>query len=200
MQEYWNQRYKDNEIVYGYEPNEFLKEFIDKNKPGTILFPAEGEGRNSIYAAQKGWTATAFDFSEVAKEKALQMAAQKNLTINYTIDGLDTYQAPEQFNAIALIYVHMPPALRTAVHNKMIQALKPGGYLVLEAFSKSQLGKQSGGPTDINLLFDTDTLSSDFATLDIIQLESIETTLKEGPYHEGPASIVRLLAMKKPTN
>lgn len=198
MQDFWNQRYKDNEIVYGYAPNEFLKEFIDKNKPGTILFPAEGEGRNSIYAAFKGWNVSAFDFSTVAQEKALKLAAEKGVTINYTIDGLDTYKAPEKFDAIALIYAHMPPVLREAFHKKMIEALKPGGFIVLEAFSTSQLGKQSGGPTDINLLFDTNLLKKDFEGIEIIQLDAVDTILKEGPYHEGPASIVRLILHKLP--
>jgi hypothetical protein len=92
----------------------------------------------------------------------------------------------------------MPPTLREAFHKKMIEALKPGGFIVLEAFSTSQLGKQSGGPTDINLLFDTNLLKKDFEGLEIIQLDAVDTILKEGPYHEGPASIVRLILQKLP--
>lgn len=148
MQDFWNQRYKDNEIVYGYAPNEFLKEFIDNNKPGSMLLPAEGEGRNGIYAAAKGWYVTAFDFSEVAKEKALQLALQKGVQLNYLISTLEDYAATvnnenasvvknensslDKFDAVGLIYVHMPPPLRASFHKKMIDVIKPNGFIVLE--------------------------------------------------------------------
>ena len=50
----WNDRYKEKEFAYGTKPNEFLKEQIQKLKIGTILFGAEGEGRNAVYTAKKG--------------------------------------------------------------------------------------------------------------------------------------------------
>lgn len=53
MQEFWNRRYAENEMVYGYKPNTFLKLFIDLYTSGTLLLPAEGEGRNAVYAAEK---------------------------------------------------------------------------------------------------------------------------------------------------
>lgn len=52
--EFWNERYSANETVYGDKPNKFFKQFIDTHKPGKILLPAEGEGRNALYAASKG--------------------------------------------------------------------------------------------------------------------------------------------------
>jgi hypothetical protein len=73
----WNERYGADEYVYGKEPNGFLKEFIDNHPPGKILLPAEGEGRNAVYAASKGWEVTAFDFSEEGKKKALKLALKK---------------------------------------------------------------------------------------------------------------------------
>lgn len=70
--EFWDQRYRENASVYGLEPNPFFKAFIDKHKSGRLLLPAEGEGRNAIYAAAKGWQVDAFDFSEVSRDKALR--------------------------------------------------------------------------------------------------------------------------------
>ena len=75
MQEFWNKRYAENEMVFGYKPNQFFKLFIDLHISGTLLLPAEGEGRNAVYAAEKGWQVDAFDFSATAKEKALKYAA-----------------------------------------------------------------------------------------------------------------------------
>ena len=61
MNEFWNQRYAEKEWVYGQNPNLYFKKFIDSTKPGTLLLPADGEGRNSVYAATKGWEVDAFD-------------------------------------------------------------------------------------------------------------------------------------------
>ena len=77
MKEMWNQRYAEHELVYGEAPNTFLKAFIDREEPGSILLPAEGEGRNAVYAASMGWEVFAMDFSTVAQEKALRRARQR---------------------------------------------------------------------------------------------------------------------------
>lgn len=79
--EFWNKRYETNDTVYGIEPNEYFKSFIDSHKPGSILLPAEGEGRNAIYAAKRGWKVDAFDFSAVAQQKALLRAKQEKVHI-----------------------------------------------------------------------------------------------------------------------
>lgn len=61
MKEFWNQRFSQDEYVYGTEPNEYLKEKLSLLLGGDILLPAEGEGRNAVFAAKTGWKVTAFD-------------------------------------------------------------------------------------------------------------------------------------------
>ncbi len=53
--EFWDIRYSDSEYAYGTEPNVYFKSFIDTHSSGKILLPGEGEGRNAVYAAVKGW-------------------------------------------------------------------------------------------------------------------------------------------------
>ena len=77
MKAFWNENYGNKEYIYGTKPNVFFKEQLDKLKPGKILLPAEGEGRNAVYAASKGWSVTAFDISEIVHKKALQLAKEK---------------------------------------------------------------------------------------------------------------------------
>ena len=136
--EFWNNRYETNETVYGHEPNQFFKFFIDAHKPGTILLPAEGEGRNAIYAALKGWKVDAFDFSKVAQEKALKRAKEMKVKINYTVLEIENYKASKQYDAVALIYVHLEPELRKIFHNEIAKSLSSEDYLVFEAFTKEQ--------------------------------------------------------------
>ena len=47
MKDAWNERYAPEEYIFGELPNEFLKENLPKVM-GSILFPAEGEGRNAL--------------------------------------------------------------------------------------------------------------------------------------------------------
>lgn len=188
----WNKRYTENETVYGTAPNVFFKKFIDKQKPGSILLPAEGEGRNAIYAASKGWQVDAFDFSGVAKTKALDNAAAKGLTINYFVKNITEFKAEKQYDAVGLFYVHLPPAIRTSFHKEVVSSLKPGGYLVMEAFCKDQVKYNSGGPKDPALLYDTPAICADFWQLHILYCGYKEIVLDEGPFHNGKASILQL--------
>jgi SAM-dependent methyltransferase len=196
MKEFWNERYARREYVYGRTPNEFFRNFIDNQPAGSILLPAEGEGRNAVYAARKGWKVWAFDFSEEAQKKALAWAGENILTINYEVAELTEWQSELEFDAIALIYVHLPPQIRQNVHQKLIQRLKPGGTILLEAFSKKQIEYDSGGPTDPEQLYSPTVLNDDFKELKIEFLQVRLVELDEGIYHNGEASIIRMIAKK----
>jgi SAM-dependent methyltransferase len=196
MKDFWNERYAKKEYIYGRTPNEFFKNFIDGQEAGSILLPADGEGRNGVYAAIKGWIVDAFDYSEEAKKKALAWAAQNNVKINYEVADLLKWQSDKQFDAIALIYVHQPSAIRPEFHKKLINCLNPGGTLIMEVFSKKQIDNDSGGPKDIDLLYDTEFLKNDFLELKIEYLQERLVELDEGNYHNGEASIIRMIAKK----
>src|SRR6478609_4052504 len=84
----WNDRYSKNEFAYGEQPNEYLKEQLEKLNVGSILFPAEGEGRNAIFAAKLGWKVSAFDISVEGKNKALRLAQANKVTLDYQVGEL----------------------------------------------------------------------------------------------------------------
>jgi SAM-dependent methyltransferase len=196
MKEFWNQRYTENDWVYGAEPNQFFKQFIDSHKPGALLLPADGEGRNAVYAASRGWQVDAFDFSEVARNKALAAAQFKNVVINYEIKNIEEYKAVKKYDLVALIYVHIPEKPRKKFHKEIYESIKPGGYLILEAFAKEQLQFDSGGPKEESLLYDAPSICSDFPFLHLINCEQSEVELNEGPYHKGKASLLRLTGQR----
>lgn len=195
----WNERYSIEEYYYGEEPNEFLKENILKLKPGKILFPGEGEGRNAVFAARLGFDVTAFDSSSEAMKKALKLAEKHSVNINYKLLDYQSFIVSqiEAFQFAALIFTHCMPEIRTKLHKKIANLLLPGGMLILEAFNKKQLRNSSGGPNDINLLFSKEDLINDFASLNIVYCEEIQSKLSEGPHHEGTADVVRFLGIKQ---
>lgn len=197
MSDFWNQRYSTEEYVYGTEPNEFFKERLDLLQPGTLLLPGEGEGRNALYALQKGWKPEAFDWSTVAREKALKLAAKNGFDYIYNINTFEDFVAkPGCYDAAALIYIHLPPDERLLLHQKIIASLKPGGVLFLEAYDKDQLGKKSGGPQEPELLYSMAELVEDFIDLDFELLTHLTINLKEGKFHQGEASVVRFCGVK----
>jgi hypothetical protein len=196
MQDFWNQRYATHDTVYGKAPNQYFKSIMDSLTRGSLLLPAEGEGRNAVYAASLGWKVEAFDYSSVAQEKALQFAHTTDVTIKYDVLELNEFKATKQYDAIGLIYVHLPTKERIALHQKMVDALLPGGVLIVEAFSKAQINNTSGGPKDIEQLYSLDQLKQDFTSLNCIQALEIEVDLEEGPFHKGKANLVRYCAKK----
>jgi hypothetical protein len=56
MQDIWNTRYGAAEFAYSETPNEFFKAEIEKLPKGKLLLPAEGEGRNGVFAATLGFS------------------------------------------------------------------------------------------------------------------------------------------------
>jgi len=199
----WNDRYSSEEFAYGTAPNNYLKEQLEKLKTGSILFPAEGEGRNAVFAAQLGWKVSAFDISAEGKNKALKLAEANNVVIDYQVGELETlnYQA-EQFDVIALIYAHFPAAIKSSIHQTLETYLRKDGYIIFEAFSKKHLeylaiNDKVGGPKDIESLFSIEEIQSDFPDYEIIQLEEKEIELNEGLFHNGKGSVIRFVGKKK---
>jgi SAM-dependent methyltransferase len=193
---FWDTRYKENETVYGNQPNTFFKQFIDTHQPGTLLLPAEGEGRNALYAASKGWQVDAFDFSEVAMVKAIKKAEDQKLKINYQVFDLKKFKAEKKYDAVALIYVHLPERVRKAFHREVYRSLKSGGFLIFEAFAKEQLRLESGGPKDPAQLYDAPSICNDFQFLHVLYCAEKEVELHEGPFHKGMAAVLQLVGQK----
>ncbi|WP_289058761.1 class I SAM-dependent methyltransferase, partial [uncultured Flavobacterium sp.] len=136
----WDDRYKSEEFAYGEEPNNYLKQQIEKLNPCSILFPAEGEGRNAIFAAKLGWKVSAFDISEEGRNKALRLAENNNVSLDYQVGELETLNfQKEQFGAIALIYAHFPAEIKSEIHQQLDKLLSKNGIIIFEAFSKKHL-------------------------------------------------------------
>jgi 2-polyprenyl-3-methyl-5-hydroxy-6-metoxy-1,4-benzoquinol methylase len=199
----WNDRYSKNEFAYGEQPNNYLKAQLEKLNAGTILFPAEGEGRNAVFAAKLGWTVSAFDISAAGKNKALRLAEINKVTIDYQVGELQTLNYhTEQFDAIALIYAHFPADIKSLYHKTLDKYLRKNGFVIFEAFSKRHVdyiskNEKVGGPKDIAMLFSIDELTSDFANYEIIALVEKEIELNEGLFHNGKGSVIRFVGRKK---
>ncbi len=198
----WNERYKQPEYAYGTEPNVFFQHELEKLPLGKILLPAEGEGRNAVFAAKLGWIVHAFDISIEGKNKALLLANHQKVTLDYQIGEITQLNySPESFDVIGIIYNHYPTLLKKQYFPKFHQLIKKGGWVIMEVFSKNHLQYNSknpkvGGPKEFDLLYSLDEVKSFFTNYEMLLLEETEVELNEGIYHVGKGSVIRLVAKK----
>lgn len=193
---FWDQNFSAPGHKYGTAPNAFLADqALRLPVPSDVLLPGDGEGRNGVWLAQQGHRVTAMDSSVVGLNKARALATERGVAITTVhADLTDWTPEPHSADALALIYLHLPPALRASAHQRLRQALRPRGLVVVEAFHPLQLQHSSGGPKDSAMLYTLDTLRQDFAGLTELLAYEGETTLNEGPGHQGLAHVTRWVA------
>lgn len=198
----WYERYSKEEYIYGKDPNVYIKEKLDSLNPGKILFPAEGEGRNSVYAAKNGWEVYGFDASSAGKTKAEALAKANGVKIHYEVLKTEEADYPkDSFDALVFSYAHFPGD-RRSIHRKLAEAVKPGGILILEAFNKDQIHNQkvnlkAGGPKNIEMLYDLEEIKEDFKDFEFMEAKNEEVMLKEGDHHVGKGNVVRIFGRKR---
>ena len=196
MKDFWNQRYAEEEYAYGTEPNAFFKAQLDQRTPGRLLLPAEGEGRNAVYAALKGWDVVAFDQSESGKTKAMKLAHQAGVAVSYLVEDALAVHFTSDFDLIFYGFFHVPPTLLQPIYTHLNSFLKPGGTLLLEGFSHKNLGRGSGGPQNESMLFSTHGITSLLHYFDPLRVWEEEITLNEGSFHQGSACVIRGIGVK----
>jgi hypothetical protein len=203
MKEMWDERYSTEEYVYGEVPNEYFYSRFTQFDPGEILFAAEGEGRNAVFAAKCDWKVTAFDQSEAGKRKALKLAEKHKVALDYRVGDLPSLGFEKgDFDAIALVYAHFPVEVRKKYHELLISYLRRDGLIFFEGFSKKHKKYQEknpkvGGPKEEALLFSIEEIKEDFGSLNFLELYETEVDLKEGTGHDGLGAVIRFVAQKK---
>ncbi|MGD8280700.1 MAG: class I SAM-dependent methyltransferase [Gemmatimonadota bacterium] len=198
----WNERYAEPFAAYGTEPNDFLREVADRIPDGPVLCLAEGEGRNAVFLAEKGHEVTAVDQSEVGLANAAALATERGVEITTAVADLAHYDlGRERWTGIVSIWGHLPPGLRKRVHAACVQALRPGGALVLEAYAPRQLDRPGqGGPPSADLLMTPEGLRHELAGLGFERCAEVDRNVAEGRYHDGPSTTVQVLAFKPHDN
>ncbi|MGH1429096.1 MAG: class I SAM-dependent methyltransferase, partial [Arenicella sp.] len=136
---YWNERYRSEEFLYGLEPNSFLAEHSNLLN-GKVLSLSEGEGRNAVFLASQGLEVYGVDLSEVALNKAQALAKSRNVEIQTEVTDLAEFEPQKDFyDAVISISAHLPSVIRNRLYPLVEKSLKPGGIIILEAYSENQL-------------------------------------------------------------
>ena len=198
MNAMWDERYGKPGFAYGTAPNDFLREHAHRLPAGPVLCLAEGEGRNATWLAQReDLEVHAVDGSEVGVRKTAELAAERGVTVRARhADLADLDLGEDCWAGIVAIWAHLPLPLRQRVHAAGVRALKPGGVLLLEAYTPRQLEHRTGGPPVLSMLCEPDDLRAELAGLHFERLEELEREVHEGPYHHGTSAVVQIVARK----
>lgn len=194
----WDARFSNEAYMYGTQPNDFLVEMAARlPSGGRVLSIGEGEGRNGVYLASLGHRVTAVDASRVGLAKAQRLAAERGVSVETVVSDLaDFTPEPAAWDAAIAIFCHLPPALRRQVHRALVESLRPGGVVLLEAYTPAQLGLRTGGPPVVELLYTAEALREDFAGLELQVLRELTREVREGLLHTGQSAVVQLVGRK----
>ena len=199
--EQWEQRFGAEEYLYGTEPNGFLREQVGQLPAGPVMCLAEGEGRNAVFLAEQGRTVSSIDLTEAGVAKTLRLASDRDVQVDArTGDLAEVDLGRGQWSGIVSIFAHMPPAVRRDLHRRVVDALAPGGVLLLEAYTPAQVGRGTGGPPTTELTMSLAELRTELSGLEFVVAEELVRDVVEGAGHTGPGAVVQLVARKPPVD
>lgn len=193
----WDQRYSADEYIYGKDPNEFLAHAASNLPKGRVLCIAEGEGRNAVYLATQGYDVVAVDSSSVGLAKAQKLAKERGVTIETVVSDMAHFEIqPESWDGIVSIFAHLPPAVRKQVHKKVVDGLRPGGVLILEAYRPDQLKYKTGGPPNEDFMMTLQGLEDELSGLNFEYAAELDRDVIEGQFHTGKGAVVQIIGRK----
>ena len=194
----WNERYAAPGYAYGTEPNAFLTSVASRIPRGRVLCLMEGQGRNAVYLAGLGHEVTAMDGSEVGLAKARALAAERGVDLHTVHAQAEEFQIePGAWDGIVSIFGHLPGPVAEGLHRAAVQGLRPGGALILEAYTLAQLGRGTGGPRVPELLYEPGTLREHLAGLRLEIFHEVEREILEGGLHTGSGCVVQVLGFRE---
>jgi cyclopropane fatty-acyl-phospholipid synthase-like methyltransferase len=194
----WNERYTGEAYVFGEMPNEFLASQVALLQPGmAALSVADGEGRNGVWLAKQQLEVTAVDFSPVALAKSRKLAEREGVVLKTECADLLTWDwGHARFDLITVIFIQFGPTERQIFFDRLKAALKPGGLVMLQAYTPKQLEYRTGGPPQLDHLYTEAILRELLTDYAILQLRQHEDMLHEGKRHVGMSALIDLVARK----
>lgn len=180
--------------VVDFHPNRFFKKFLDTHQPGTILLLSGDTGGNALYAGYRGWAVDAPGFTETTWTNTGSFAEDASMDHNH-FRNAPSLVVSKKYDAVGLIHVQVPAVVRQTLHRDVYQSLRSGGFLILEAFAKEQIQMNSGGPTNLSLLYDVSAICQDFPFLHVLYCGQKEIAT-EGKVQQDNSAVLQLIGQK----
>jgi len=196
---FWDERFDSKEYYYGKQPNDFLKAHAHYfPEGGHILSLGEGEGRNAVYLAKKHFNVTALDSAKTGLDKTKKLAKEKNVQVHLLLENLKNYAfEKDKWDGVLNIFCHLPAKIRKKIHENLPATLKKDGVFLMEAYTPEQINYGTGGPKNVELLYDPETIKDELKGLELIHFKVVEREIREGIGHTGLSSVLQVIAKKK---
>src|SRR5690625_1641031 len=147
--------------------------------------------------AQQGYEVTALDSAPTGLDKPQRVSTEIQVTVTPLLAHLKYYEfEPQAWDGVINIFCHVPAAVRRKIHQNLAFTLKQGGIFLMEAYTPEQLEYGTGGPKNIDLLYDPDTIRQELQGLALLHFEKVERNIVEGIGHDGPSSVLQVLPAK----
>jgi SAM-dependent methyltransferase len=190
----WDERYSATEFVWATGPNQFVAAELAGLPPGRAIDLAAGEGRNTVWLAERGWRVTAVDFSRVGLDKGRKLSAARGVPegqVDWVVADLAHYQPePGAYDLALIAYLQVGAKVRATVLGRAAAALAPGGTAFIVAHDLANLTEGSGGPQDPEVLYTPDAVRAELPGLCVLRAERVRRTVDRG---DGPATAVDTL-------
>jgi SAM-dependent methyltransferase len=179
----WDARYGSADLVWSATPNRFLVAETEDLQPGRALDVACGEGRNAIWLAERGWTVTGVDFSEVAVGKARRLAGARGVRVQWEVADATVHAPPQAaFDLVIVMYLHLPAADLRSAFGGAAEAVAPGGTLLVVGHDITNPDGGWGGPRDPSVLYGPDDVARDLPGLTVVKADRVQRPV---PTEEG---------------
>ena len=201
----WNARYRDagDDYLFGKTPATFLARREKLFSKGERVFlVGDGDGRNSVWLAERGLEVMTIDIAAVAVEKAISLAASRKVKITTAIGDVTMPDWPpvdlhNRFDWVLGIFIQFVGGTKRARQFDAIkQLIRPGGRLLLHGYTPKQLDYKTGGPASLENLYTQKMLLEEFTNWEIEELIDYEEELAEGSRHNGRSALIGLIARK----
>lgn len=195
----WDERFSSEEYIYGETANIFIQQSMHHIPPqAKVAAYAEGEGRNAVFVAEQGYEVTAYDYAETGLRKTEALALKHGVTVSTKQVNLVTEQLPQtQYDAAFMVFGHFAQEEQNNVLNKMMGSLKTGGVLLLELYEKQQINYNTGGPRQVDWLYDAAQLLQWSKQYTLKHFFTGEVERVEGKLHTGQCFVVQVVLVKE---
>jgi len=170
----WDERYSTSELIWTGQANQFVEQHLADLAPGTAIDLGAGEGRNAVWLAQRGWSVTAVDFSQVGLDKALRLADQHDVTIAVERADATTWAPTAPVDLVVLSYLQLPTDQQRTVIDHAATWLNPGGTLFVIAHDRSNVTVGYGGPPSPDVCYTVDETVAALGGLEVVTAEVAE--------------------------
>jgi hypothetical protein len=152
---FWDQKYADEDYVYTTQVNRFVKQYLAHLTPGKMIDLAGGEGRNSVFFAEKGWQAENIDLSSVGLAKCERLAAERGVsdrvfTNQASALDFESKLAPVDLGVIAYMQINHEH-LKAGIA-RLVDRIVPGGIFFGVWHALENLKDGFGGPQNPDVL------------------------------------------------